>query len=120
MRLDRFLRDLARDHRRAVAHAVYQGVVAKNIEPARIAAGFGDDVIERVMGKNLDPAARRHLDAKIDIGQRLERRQVADLGAHRDALIELAQFVARQFLVQLRLAGEHDLEEFLLIAFEIG
>ena len=55
-----------------------------------------------------------------DIGTRLllvERRQIK---ARRDALIELPELWPRQHTGQLRLTGEDDLQQLLLVGLEVG
>ena len=73
---------------------------------------FGKDLAAGIGAGNGQPAAHVILGLL-----QAERFQMA---AQRDALFQLPQFMRIEYLIELGLAREHDLQQFLLRGLEIG
>src|SRR6202162_733714 len=62
----------------------------------------------------------RHAEALGNVPGAFLRREGVSPAAQRNALAKLAEHGLIQFLLEFRLAGEHDLEQLLRRGFEVG
>src|SRR3990172_7864681 len=117
--VDGLLDDSAIDPTDLIRIADEQAVVTDRIDeprdPARVLGNPGDRHIreEPEVGRPSDPGPGADVVAGLVGGQG------EDAAAEADALIELAQLGAIQLVQELRLAGEHDLQQLVRMGLEV-
>ena len=97
-----------------------QGFVGQHIDTARQAAGDLSHARDQRGGKQIRAAIARHRQARAQISAHfigVERRQIQTQG---DAVLELADARVGQHDVQLGLAEQNNLQQFIGRGFEIG
>ena len=96
------------------------GLVAQIIHHAWNAFACAVDFADGPGGEMRAALATREREAMANVVLYVSEGQGQQLIMHEDALAKLAEFVARENGLELGLADEDDLEEFLLVGLEIG
>src|SRR6266566_4624744 len=89
-----------------------QGMFTKQIDNPRNACGMAMHNFDRRWAEDLPSRVAGDAEPLLDIAMRLEQRQRACFGPKSNALTKLPQLRVVYFFLELRLTGEHDLQEF--------
>src|SRR5271165_5686889 len=95
------------------------GLVAEVVDDAGYPPAGLVYLAEGPWGERRAPRAAGKRQPVLDVMGHVPARQGMQLVVDEDALAELAQLVAREELLQLRLAHEHDLEQLLLVRLKV-
>src|SRR5208282_394138 len=98
-----------------------QGVFADGVDQPRNSAGVEKDSLDGGTGENLDGGGRaRNRQAAPHVLAGFARGELVEMAAKGDPLLQLTEFVGIEFLIELGLTGQHDLQQLLLRSFEVG
>ena len=89
-----------------------QGMFTKQIDNPRNASGMAMHNFDRRWAEDLPSRVAGDAEPLLDVAMRLEQRQRACFGPESNALAKLPQARVVYFFLQLRLTGEHNLQEF--------